>query len=204
MTKEMKNESTQNNSMHTSTPNCESVEILFGLTPHQLYYAAGWFFDFPRMCSVALMEMLDAIQEQSKKGEDTSTLISYLKTMRVLVKLEKLMPVYNELFQHVDSNANNADWLNVLDSDTDNTASLREIIMSLHYSLLDIVNGVDKMGYVDFQSNCAGSFSDITTKAAYDDIVVAFACINSLYVAYTKNRYHCMSAACFNTHKNIN
>ena len=150
------------------------------------------------------MEMLDAIQGQSKKGEDTSTLISYLKTMRVLVQLEKLMPVYNELFQHVDSNVNNADWLNVLDTDTDNAASLREIIMSLHYSLLDIVNGVDKMGYVDFQSNCAGSFYDITTKAAYDDIVVAFACINSLYVAYTKNRYHCMSAACFNTHKNIN
>ena len=190
--------------MHISTLNCESVEILFGLTPHQLYYAAGWFFDFPRMCSVALMEMLDAIQEQSKKGEDTSTLISYLKTMRVLVQLEKLMPAYNELFQHVSSNTDNSDWLNVLDTDTKDAASLHEIIMSLHYSLLDIVNTVDKMGYVYFQSKCVGSFSDITTKAAYDDIVMAFACINSLYVAYIKNRYHCMSSACFNTHKNIN
>lgn len=196
------NVSVQNNSMHTSTPNCESVEILFGLTPQKLYYAAGWFFDFPRMCSVALMEMLDAIQDQSKKGEDTSTLVSYLKTMRVLVKLEKLMPEYNELFQHVSSSNDNADWLNVLDAYTEDAASLREIIMSLHYSLLDIVIEVDKMGYVDFNSNCAGSFSDITTKYAYDDIVVTFACINSLYVAYTKNRYHCMSAICFNNHKN--
>lgn len=190
-----------NNSTHTFTPNCESVEILFGLTPNQFYYTAGWFFDFERMCSTALFEILETIQQQSHAGEDCSTLICYLKTMRALVNLEKLLPAHNLLSQYVSSSNDDPNWFDKLSDiemdDENDKPDLKKTALTLHRGLLDIVTAVDQIGYVEFASNCAGAFADITTKQAYDDIVVAFACVNTLYMAYTKNRYKCMSNKCF-------
>ena len=189
----MKNVSMLNNSTHTSTPNCESVETLFGLTPNQIYHSFGRFFDFPRMCSIALMEMLEAIQNGYDSDEDISCLIVLTKTMRILVDLERLCPLVSPFLAVFNSSNNDPKWLSKISKD--DTEEM-EYVTNLHNGLLSIVHSVDKIGFITFSSDVACSISDVTTKTAYEDMVSALSCIHSIYIAYIKSQYRAQSSKC--------
>ena len=164
----MKTKNQSNAASVISSHDCENVEILFGLNPSQLYFSIGNFFELPLMCSVALMEMLEAIQLGNEKGDDVSILIDFTKTVRILVDLERLQPVYDNFC-----------------SDADHP----EFVSELHNSLLSIVQPVDAIGFIDFSAHAAGSICDITTKRAYEDTVCALSCIYAIYIAYIKSIY---------------
>lgn len=182
MTKEEKNVSMQNNSTHTSTPNCESVEILFGLTPYQIYKCFGGFFDLNRLCSVALMEMLESIQRLNKQGEDVSIYISLTEAVATLVEIDRMHEAYSDFSNCVSYSCDDPAWL------TDELLN-QECVRAMHYHFLTIVKSVDKIGFMAFSTNVASSLSEITTKQAYEDMVYALACVYNLYVAYVKSEY---------------
>lgn len=180
----------QNNSTHNFTPDCESVDILFGLSPSQIYHSFGRFFDSPRMCSVALMEMLNTIVENNSSGQDTSVLIELTRPLNIMVNLERMQKRVDSLFDHFKINDKDTEFSIAVDF---MQPDARETVMSLHYELLNIVSAVDKMGFIDFSSAVAAAISDVSTRQAYEDMVCAMSCIHSVYVAYVKNLYYVTS-----------
>lgn len=180
---------------------CESVDILFGLTPREVYYTVGHFFDLPRLCSVALMEMLDAIQQGFEANNDVSELILFTKTMKIMVDMERLNTTFFAFSNYFHADNVNPNWMDAL-NDSGKNDELRKDIMALHYGLLDIVSAVDKMTFVDFCENAASCFAEITTKRAADDIVRAMSCVQAIYIAYIKNLHTCRVKQCVIDHKN--
>lgn len=173
----------QNNSTHISTLNCESVEILFGLTPYQIYQCFGCFYDLKRYCSVALMEMLQTVRQLNKAGEDISVYIELTATVGTLVQIDRMHDDYINFTNSIDSTCDNPTWL------TDKVLEL-DCVRKLHYHLLDIVLAVDKVGFMQFSLHVAASISEVSTKQAYEDMVYALACVQNLYMAYQLNKYN--------------
>jgi hypothetical protein len=169
----------------------ESVETLFGLTPNQIYFSLGRFFDYPRMCSIALMEMLEAIQKGNDSDDDISCLIILTKTMRILVDLERLCPLVSPFLAVFNSSNNDPKWLSKISK---NDTEEMEYVTNLHNSLLSIVDSVDKIGFITFSYDVALSIGEVTTKTAYEDMVSALSCIHTIYIAYIKSKYRVQSS----------
>ena len=171
-----------------NTQNTPSVEILFGLTPAQITHSFGRYFGCDRMCSVALIEMIEAIQRGFDADNDMSTLVTCISTMKIMVSLEHLCVSYYKVSSVLHKYYNDPQWLTSSKCNEKNP-ELYNAVMSLHYGLTDIVAEIDKMGFNAFSINAAECFASVNTKQAYDDIVCAFSCICSIYIDYTKNLY---------------
>ena len=183
------NASMPNNSMHTSTPNCESVEILFGLTPFEIYSSIGCFYDLKRFCTVGLMEMLETIQQLNKDGEDLSVYITQSESVAALVEIDRMYNVYSNFSDYVRYDVKDASWI------TDEILEL-DCVRKLHYHFMNIVNAVNKVGFMEFSTHVASALSEITTKRAYEDMVYALACVYNIYTAYIKSMYRCRAKKC--------
>ena len=185
----------QNNSTHTSTLNCESVEILFGLTPSEIYSSVGCFYDLKRFCTVGLMEMLETIQQLRRDGEDLSVYIVQSESVAALVEIDRMHDIYSEFSDHVRYDVKDTSWI------TDEVLEL-ECVRKLHYHFMNIVNSVNKVGFMEFSTNVASAISEINTKTAYEDMVYALACVYNIYTAYIKSAYRCRAQKCITTSNN--
>lgn len=159
----------------------ENVDLLFGLSPSQIYYASGLFYEFPRMCSVALMEILEVIQENQDNKKDVSSYIDFSKSMNVLVDIERAHDDYDTFFELFDKRNNNSVDL------TGKSEAEIEAANNLHKWLVKIVGRIDEIGFTDFANFIALSISDVKTKQAYEDMVYALAFAQTFYIAYIKN-----------------
>ena len=171
------------------TNDYENVEILFGLTPSQVYYAASTFFDSPRICSTALIEMLEAIQQAQDKDEDNSIVIEFTKSIRVVVDVERM--VYNLCRFNGDFGISDEPLcLEEMDEDK------KESINQLHDHFINIVRQVEEIGYINFFINTTSSIFFVKTKIAYEDMMLALAVVQILYVAYIKSKCRFQSEKC--------
>lgn len=182
------NVSMPNNSTHTSTPNCESVETLLGLSRKQIKIIFNDFFEHPRMCSLALMEMLECTQRDVDNYIDVSLLVFLTKPISVLAHLERMRFDYfkfMDAFDFSETQTESPDWLfNMPDVDPK-----LKLAVNLHHNFNLIIDGIHDIGFNEFSKNIIHAISYIQTKEAYQDIVLALICVQSLYLAFSKSQY---------------
>ncbi|MDL2323238.1 hypothetical protein LJC52_04540 [Bacteroidales bacterium OttesenSCG-928-A17] len=157
-------------------------EILFGLTPYDVYSSISVFFNDTRMCNVALTEILEEIQRRNDNEEDNSILIEFTKNLRVLAALELTLPEYEKFCSAFGHFSDNQDYLSNASEEE------IEIAKNLHSRIAKIISLVEDIGYIDFFINAAGLISEVKTKRAYEDIVMALTCVQILYIAYVKSQ----------------
>jgi hypothetical protein len=187
MTKEMKDYSAAKNSNCHVTSDYESVDLLFGLTPKETYYAVGYFFDFPRTCGTAVMEMLAAAQKKQDEGEDNTSILEFSKGVCILTDIEKMRLPYDNYQRHSPCNE-------MEEEDLDEEAEKDTLVLHEHF--ISLVRKIDNLGFCGFTECTTGAVSEIQTKTAYEDMVVALGCAVNLYMACKSNLWENQTFTC--------
>jgi hypothetical protein len=191
MARTMNNYSVAKNSTNTVTSDYESVNILFGLSPKEVYFLFGYYYDTEPMCSVALMEIFKKCQKQNDNGDCClSFSLTASKAVEITVEMDKGKELYNHFIKENDSCSNRYE---LSDYDDDDKSSIE-----LHNHLIGIVKKIDEIeGIYDFMENISISINEIQTKSAYESIVTAAFCITSIYIAYERNLRQSQAISCF-------
>lgn len=182
MTKEMEDASKVNNSTLTNTPDCESVDLLFGLTPNEAENRIGYYFDESRIVSVAIADMLEAIKKNSIDNRDNylESIIEFTEIISILTDFERAGEYYSLFKIYFNYTSQSSEY-----EDQDEEAV--EAAKALHEQFLGIIRKINKIGFFEFTEYITLSLSGIKIKRAYEDVVISFCCIINLYVSYEHN-----------------
>ncbi len=174
-----------NNSNIQTTPGGETanIQILFGLTPAEISYILGSYLVNHTSCSIAIMEMLREIQRLNNISEDTSILVSFTETVGVLVNIEHIEPHYVK-FNNAFGLSKNPAWLEKAFNDPEKW----QLTLNLHNAILEVMQQIDQVGYIDFSFDVIGAIQNVTTKIAYEDNTNTYSVTQNLYNSKTRTR----------------
>jgi len=156
-----------NNKKQTAS-DYESVNLLFGLSPSEFKSLLQFYYDSERICSVAIMEIIEECQKQGKCSDFTLPLS---RDVAITVELDRMNQLYNCL------------------EDDDELKDDDETATKINEHLLRIIKKIDELngGIYDFLDNIQESVMLVKTKKAYEDIVLAAFCMAKIYIAYERN-----------------
>lgn len=188
-----------NNSNIQTTPGSEkanNVQILFGLTPKKIYKLFDSYFDCSSGCGLALLELLEEIQQRNDQLVDASVEIAFTKTVRVLADFERLRDDYSKIYATFGFSNDDPQWLSAITEPEEWKA-----VQNLHNGFIHVIRGLESVGLPDFSFDTAGSMQYIKTKSAYEGMTLALASVLMLYVEYIKSCHATRAQQCLTASK---
>ncbi|MDR1097294.1 MAG: hypothetical protein LBL57_04095 [Tannerella sp.] len=177
MQSKMKDCSSAKHSNTDATSDYESVDLLFGLNPKEVYFNVGYFFDNPRTCGTAVADMISEALKQGDEREDNTVILGFLEGVHILTDIEKMHYQYEEFANRFPSHT----------TESVNPYEKSEEALCLHEQFVSVVRKIDQFGFCEFTEHITGAVSYIQTKTAYEDMVTAFGCAVNLYMACKAN-----------------
>jgi len=172
-----------NNSNADLTPDRESVNVLFGLSPKQIYMDVfGYYFDISRMNSVAIMEIYKLIDYKRGEGYEDFLEEELPAIISAIVKLEETATIYDHYSTRHPKSKEIYD-ISYYEKDDKEAHAMHSKLMDI----INIIESYDVKGIHRFICFISLICTSVENRQALEDMLTAFGCVVSIYIAYTSN-----------------